>query len=280
MAGYPSVYLTPYGAAAGTWLSFDPVLSRVIVSLSGLRAQIGSNDTATLQRSVDQLRWTTIRGGSGVTLTSSAPDLSDYEFAPDAVNYYRAVRSGGGIETLAIATDLGGVPWLKSIRYPFLNLPVQLSNVSDIVRPAGPGSDPFLVLGESDYRAIAVMRGSRQFTVTVAVEDDAGSAALATLLETGDTLLLQTPADYTIPITGYYYAGDTVETRQGVPWSRRWIDIPCVEVIPPDEAVTGPPGTWATVVSSYATWAALVTAQPTWADVGELIGAPSDVVVS
>ncbi|MEU5939411.1 carbohydrate binding domain-containing protein [Micromonospora sp. NPDC047548] len=45
---------------------------------------------ALVERSTDQLRWTTVRGGSAVPVTAGGwVSVSDYEFAPDVANYYR-----------------------------------------------------------------------------------------------------------------------------------------------------------------------------------------------
>lgn len=79
----------PAGSGSGpapTGLSYDQVLSRVRVSV-----QIPSSAAyARVERSTDQMRWTTVRGAS-----QAAPDtggwvtISDYEFTPDVTNYYR-----------------------------------------------------------------------------------------------------------------------------------------------------------------------------------------------
>jgi hypothetical protein len=77
-------------------LTYDPTLSRVQVHATGLAAA----DQATVERSTDQIRWVTVRGGTAVGVTGGVFDLdvSDYEFSPGVVNYYR-VR---GISTAPI----------------------------------------------------------------------------------------------------------------------------------------------------------------------------------
>lgn len=66
--------------------TYDTTLSRVRVSATGL----GSSTVATLERSTDQVRWTTVRGGVDVPVTSGATaTVDDYEFTPDVPNYYR-----------------------------------------------------------------------------------------------------------------------------------------------------------------------------------------------
>lgn len=77
--------------------TYDDVLSRVQITATALAAA----NTATVERSTDQIRWTTVRGAAAVTVTAGVMDatVSDYEFAPNVTNYYR-VR---GVSTAAIA---------------------------------------------------------------------------------------------------------------------------------------------------------------------------------
>lgn len=66
--------------------TYDSTLSRVRVSATGL----GTSTVATLERSTDQLRWTTVRGGVDVPVTAgNTATVDDYEFSPDVANYYR-----------------------------------------------------------------------------------------------------------------------------------------------------------------------------------------------
>ncbi|HKS46356.1 MAG TPA: hypothetical protein VJT49_14845 [Amycolatopsis sp.] len=62
-------------------------LSRVRLSFTSAP---GAADYALIERSTDQITWTTVRGGSTVTITSGAGSLDDYEFTPGSVTYYRA----------------------------------------------------------------------------------------------------------------------------------------------------------------------------------------------
>lgn len=84
-------------------LTFDSTLSRVRITATGLAAA----DVATIERSTDQVTWTTVRGASAwpVTSGSLATTCDDYEFSPGVANYYR-VR---GVETGAITFVNQGV---------------------------------------------------------------------------------------------------------------------------------------------------------------------------
>lgn len=80
--------------------TFDPVLSRVRLSADMLTG-IG---LATFERSLNQVRWTTVRGGSSVGVVSNAAALDDYEFVPGVPNYYR-VTTGTAVHSHDPATS-------------------------------------------------------------------------------------------------------------------------------------------------------------------------------
>ncbi|PXY17344.1 hypothetical protein [Prauserella flavalba] len=62
-------------------------LSRVRLSITGAPA---AADYARIERSTDQITWTTVRGGDTVALDAGAARLDDYEFTPGMPNHYRA----------------------------------------------------------------------------------------------------------------------------------------------------------------------------------------------
>lgn len=77
-------------------VTFDAGLSRVRVSADGLGNAVG----ATVQRSLDLITWTTVRGGDPAPVSGGVLQLDDYEFSPNVVNHYRVtvardVRSPG-----------------------------------------------------------------------------------------------------------------------------------------------------------------------------------------
>lgn len=77
-------------------LTYDSVLSRVQIAATGL----GGATTAVVERSLDQITWVTVRGGSAVPAAggSMSQTVDDYEFEPNALNYYR-VRTTGAVVT-------------------------------------------------------------------------------------------------------------------------------------------------------------------------------------
>jgi hypothetical protein len=68
-------------------LTYDNTLSRVRITVSGITA---AADHVLIERSTNQISWTTVRGGSTVAIAAGVATLDDYEFTPNVVNYYRA----------------------------------------------------------------------------------------------------------------------------------------------------------------------------------------------
>lgn len=66
---------------------YDPQLSRVRLTVGGL----ADGFPVRVQRSTDQVRWVTVRGGNAVVPSGGEIRLSDYEFAADVANWYRVV---------------------------------------------------------------------------------------------------------------------------------------------------------------------------------------------
>lgn len=67
-------------------LTYDAQLSRVRIAATGLNDAL----TALVERSTNQITWTTVRGGIDVPVTSGTMQtVDDYEFSSNVVNYYR-----------------------------------------------------------------------------------------------------------------------------------------------------------------------------------------------
>lgn len=67
-------------------LVYDPTLSRVRLAVPGIPAPA---DWASVERSADQIRWATVRGGLRAPVVAGEVKLDDYEFAADVPNHYR-----------------------------------------------------------------------------------------------------------------------------------------------------------------------------------------------
>lgn len=84
-------------------LTYDNIFSRVHIAVTGLSALA---DEVKIERSTNQINWSTVRGGAALIPTSNAVQLDDYEFSANVVNYYRAVA----VDTAASTYVTGGPP--------------------------------------------------------------------------------------------------------------------------------------------------------------------------
>jgi hypothetical protein len=259
----------PGPSLPGGPLSYDPVLSRVRLHITGIP---GPTTTVRFERSTDQVRWVTVRGGDAVPVIAGEASLDDYEFAADVANYYRV---GVTLFTGSITPVLDGV-WIKSIARPFLNRKVTVVDFSDIQRASRAGV--FNVIGRSDPVAVNDLRGSRQWTLDVLTHTLAEASDFDLVLASGDPLFVHVPADCPVP-GGYVTVGDTTESRTARRSVRRIFSLPCTQVAAPGPDVVGATVNWQTVLTAYPTWADVLAAHPTWSSLLELIGSPADVVV-
>lgn len=82
-------------------LTYDDIFSRVHISVTGLNV---ATDEVKIERSTNQINWTTVRGGSALIPVSNAVSLDDYEFSANVPNYYRATA----VDTTASSFVTGG----------------------------------------------------------------------------------------------------------------------------------------------------------------------------
>lgn len=68
-------------------LTYTDTYSAVTATASSLAATV---NTVTFERSTDQIHWAQVRGGIAVTAVSNSASVTDYEFSPGIINYYRA----------------------------------------------------------------------------------------------------------------------------------------------------------------------------------------------
>lgn len=252
--------------------TFDPILSRVRLAATALDPA----PTALFERSPNAVRWTTVRGGTAVTVTGAdTAALDDYEFAPGVVNHYR-VTAGADVYTTTITPAQTAV-WFKSISRPFLNRAVTVVGHGDITRPARNGVFP--VIGRTYPIAVTDVRLARRWEMTVKADTVADADALDVVFAAGDPLFIQVPPTVQDIPGGYVVVGDTVRRRFGHLSQRRTFDLPMTEVAPPGPDVVGATATWETLVAEFGTWAAVLAAFGTWADVAEHVASPDVVIV-
>lgn len=253
--------------------TFDPILSRVRLAATALDDPLANG--ALFERSANGIKWTTVRGGSGVTITGSdTAALDDYEFVPNVVNYYR-VTAGSDVFTANI-TPVQTVDWVKSITRPFLNMPVQIVEHSEISRPARGGV--FDVIGRSFPVAVTDVRGSRRWTYTLKAETVSDADALELVFASGDPLFFQIGTDHDIP-GGYVVAGDMSRSRFGKLSPRRWFDVQVTEVAAPDPEVVGATATWAALIAEFGTWSAVLAEFGSWSAALDYVADPETVIV-
>jgi hypothetical protein len=136
----------------------------------------------------------------------------------------------------------------------------------------------FPIVGRSTAVAVTDVSSHLEYELTIATKTRGEADDLRYLLKSGDTLYLQTPPDYPVP-GGYYTVGNVGETRQGLPWERRWFTLPLTSVAEPGPEVVGTTYTIASMVAEYATIADVIADNATIADLLQRVASPSEVLV-
>jgi phage replication-related protein YjqB (UPF0714/DUF867 family) len=246
-----------------------------------------SYSKATVQRSTDGVRWTTVRGAATLAGDAFGPvAVDDYEFVADVANQWRirTFEPSSG-RTLAVAQDslapdLAGVVWLKSVVRPFLNRPVRIRDQSDFTRPSRSGRFP--IVGRSLPVAVTDVRGGKQFVLEVYAADAVEARVIDLLLASGDILFVHTPATgrlSRVP-SGYVDVGDSVEEiLPTADYDLGYFALPCAHVAAPTPDVVGVTYTCQGVLNDYATCADLLAAFATCADLLDNVGSAEDIIV-
>lgn len=102
-------------------LTYDNIFSRVRVSVTGLNV---ATDEVMIERSTNQINWSTVRGGAGLVPTGNAVQLDDYEFSANVLNYYRATA----VDTTASSFVTGGPPVSGNNASLVATMPLGLQN--------------------------------------------------------------------------------------------------------------------------------------------------------
>lgn len=260
-------------------LSYDPVLSREQLALTGAGA---TAVTALFDRSTDGgVTYTTVRGGSAVTISGTNANIDDYEFPVNVLVTYRVrtYTAGGALVntfTALMARDLD-VAWLKVPAAPYLNQPVTVVDRSDVTRRSR--SALFDVVGRSFPVMVGDVASSVSYTLQLLTEDATERADLDYLFASGEVVFLHLPSTVDDLIGGYFAVGDVSNAPPLRLSKRRVWNVPLTQVAPPGPDVVGPAYTWASVVAEYATWTDLLAANATWSALLQRTGSPSDVIV-
>ena len=257
--------------------TYDAALSRI--ELAG--ATLGASATyAVFDRTLNGITYTTVRGGSHVTVASGAAAVNDYEFPVGVAITYR-VRSYNASDVLQATftvaiTQAQPDPWLKSVQRPFLNQQISAADASDVTHANR--SQVFPIVGRSAGVAVTDIGSGRSYELVIATLTTGDAADLRFLVTSGDILFLHAPDDFPVP-GGYYTVGDVRETRQTLPWERRWFTLPLTEVAAPGPEVIGTTYTIASMLAEYATISAVIAGNATIADLLQRVASPSEVLV-
>jgi hypothetical protein len=176
-----------------------------------------------------------------------------------------------------ITPSLGDRIWLKSIRWPFLNRAVTVTEFSEIARPSRAGV--FDVRGRSVPVTVGDTRGSQRFTLQLRTDTLTAARDMDLVLAAGGTMFVHVPANCPVP-GGYVEIGDTGQSRRtrSARSDRRYVDLPCTVVAAPGPDVVGGTMTWGTVLALYGDWTNLVAANPTWSALLAGVASPEDLV--
>lgn len=164
--------------------------------------------------------------------------------------------------------------WLKNPSRPSLNTPLTVTDWSDITRPARTGVID--VIGRTMPVAVTDVQGSRRMTLTITTTNLADAADMDKRLATGEPVFLQAPnASCPIP-TMYAVIGVTAQSRNSKRTTRRYFDLPLIEVAAPASVVAGDTILYADLPTTWATYADVLSSKATYSD---LIDSISTAVV-
>jgi hypothetical protein len=257
--------------------TYDPVLSRVRLAGTFLSPAA----YAVFDRTTDGVRYTTVRGGTAVSVVSQNANADDYEFPAGVPITYR-LRGYSAADALlftnsaTITQDVNSA-WLKVPAAPFLNTEVDVSVRLEISRRGRGGI--FDVVGRSNPVAVGDIRGSKEFTLQLRTETASQERDLDYALSTGDVIYLQTPASQDQFPSGYFTVGDISRTPEDRYTERRIWSLDLAEVAAPGPDVVGSAYTCASVLFEYATVTDVIADNATIADLLNRTGTPSEVIV-
>jgi len=174
--------------------------------------------------------------------------------------------------------------WLKSIKYPFLNRPVDCPNYGDKTRTFRGGV--FDVQGRSMPIAVTDLKRSKAWTMTILTHTLEEARDMDLILAANQVMFVHVPCedvDGCGPVAavpgGYVVTLDTVEHRTiAGSRTREWI-LPLREVVQPSAEIVGATMIWRTVLNTYGSWEALTASNPTWLDLLRDVASEDALVV-
>jgi len=262
--------------------TYDGVLSRIRLAATLLGA---TATYAVFDRTEDGIVYTTVRGGSAVTVTSQNASLDDYEWEAGTATTYR-VRSYNASDllqqtfTTSITQDLTQ-PWLKVPAAPYLNQPIQVMDISEVSRQSRAGVFP--VVGRTYPVAVGDVMTALKFSLKLRTDTHTEGHDLDYLFASGEIVYLQMPSASAFEHfahSGYFVVGDVSRAPVSMVSDMRVWTVPLTEVAAPGADVVGSAYTWASTIAEYATWTDVIAGNATWSALLQRTGSPSDVIVS
>lgn len=235
--------------------------------------------TRVVQRSTNLTAWVTVRGGADGLVDVGAVPLDDYEFIAGGENTYRVLVYDGDVlvhtfrDSIVVTVD---AVWLKSVRRPFLNRTVTVTDYGDVERTSRSGA--FDVVGRSLPVAVTDLHGSQRYTVELTTVGQAAAREMDLVISSGDLFYIQGPVDCPVQ-DGYYIVSDLTRSRKSTRGEHRYFTLPLTQVATPHALLEGVTFTWRSMANTYATWVDVANAALSWRMVTELIGTVEDVVV-
>lgn len=259
--------------------TYDTTLSRIRLAMTGAG---GTAVTAVFDRTVNAITYTTVRGGSAVTIAATNAQVDDYEFPPGVLITYRCRTYTAGAVlvntfTATITQDLTSV-WLKVPAAPFLNTPVTVADRSELTRKSRSGLFP--VVGRTLPVMVGDVAGSQAYTLQLQTATAADERNLDYVFTSGEVVFIQRPLAVEYLPGGYYAVGDVARAPVSkVSALRRW-DVPLTEVAAPGASVVGSAYTISSMLAEYATITLVLAGNATISDLLNRTGTPSDVIVT
>jgi hypothetical protein len=257
--------------------TYDPVLGRIRLAGTFLSPAV----YAVFDRTVDGVRYTTVRGGARVDVSGQNANADDYEFPPGVPITYRLRAYSAADALLATSTatitqDLDRV-WLKVPAAPVLNRPVIVVERSAVGRRARRGV--FDVPGRTLPVVVGDLASGLEYTLQLLTATAAEERDVDYLFASGEIVLVQLPSTVEHFPGGYYSVGDVSRTPTTRLSARRIWEVPLTEAAAPGPEVVGSAYTIASMLAEYATVTAVIAGNATIADLLQRTGTPADVVV-
>jgi hypothetical protein len=184
-----------------------------------------------------------------------------------------------GVESDTITPSHNGKIILKSVRFPFVNRPVTVTDFTD--PELGDRGGLFEVSGRAVPISTPDQRASNAFEVEIMTETRQQARDVQLILRANPHLFLHTPAGCPVP-GGHVRVGTVPAPRRATRSAssdRRYWRLPCRLVAPPSPKVVAGTMTYAGLLNLYGGYDNVLAANPAYADLLELMGSPEDLVV-